>query len=667
MKQPEIGQPSNEPAPLGTPAVPDYELLKRIGGGAYGDVWLARSKATGALRAAKIVWRHRFEDDRPFQREFEGIQKFERISREHPSQLALFHIGRNEAEGYFYYVMELADDLKAEGGMRKAECRRATPSTPHSALPTPHAYVPRTLRADLANGRLPAARVLEIGLALTEALGHLHENGLVHRDVKPSNVIFVNGRPKLADIGLVTDASDQCSIVGTEGYLPPEGPGTAQADIFALGKVLYEGATGMDRRQFPDLPPDLKQWSEREAVFELNPIIVKACAGDIRNRYASAGAMRSDLGLLQQGKSVRRQFQRRQRFAAGHKLGLPILAFGMTAVACFTLWKELGRPYDVSGNPEVNALVEQGFACANGETPERQQDAERYFRDALERDQSFVPALWGLFQVAINKHEWEWYAPAPAQQHIRALAEQLKKAAPDRAESHIAASFIKLMDWKFADALAEGRAAIHERAASQEGRATAHNVYGWHLLQTGHPDEAQSEYLKAKALYPTSPVLLHHLGNPHFARRQFAEALKYYQESVRLEPRHILGHRMIIRVYEEAGDFPAAIKEYEEISRLSGEDPGTNALLQAFREAVARDPVRGYWAKQLDLAQRNPQQNLYEIATLYAHLGDRTNAYAFLKKACEKHAFSQGPLFDPCWDKSDTNFQAIVRGIGLLQ
>ena len=235
------------------PTVPDYELLRRIGRGAYGDVWLARNKATGALRAAKIVWRYTFEDNRPFQREFEGIQKFERISREHPSQLALFHIGRNDAEGYFYYVMELADDASVECGTRNAESKQAgrdIPIAPRRAEDSPP-YQSHTLRADLEHGRLPASRVLEIGLALTEALSHLHSNGLVHRDVKPSNVIFVNGRPKLADIGLVTDASDQCSIVGTEGYLPPEGPGTPQADIFALGKVLYAAANRSGLARIP--------------------------------------------------------------------------------------------------------------------------------------------------------------------------------------------------------------------------------------------------------------------------------------------------------------------------------------------------------------------------------------------------------------------------------
>ena len=115
-------------ASAAVPSVPDYDLLRRIGSGAYGEVWLARSKATAALRAAKIVWRHTFEDDRPFRREFEGIQRFEQISREHPSQLALFHIGRNEAEGYFYYVMELADNASAERGVQNAETALTLPS-----------------------------------------------------------------------------------------------------------------------------------------------------------------------------------------------------------------------------------------------------------------------------------------------------------------------------------------------------------------------------------------------------------------------------------------------------------------------------------------------------------------------------------------------------------
>src|ERR1022692_4291431 len=123
------------------PSVPDYELLRRIGRGAYGDVWLARSKATGVLRAAKIVWRHTFEDERPFKREFEGIQRFERISREHPSQLALFHIGRNEPDGYFYYVMELADaaEPRVESSELSVESRAAAtdgPSTINSQLST---------------------------------------------------------------------------------------------------------------------------------------------------------------------------------------------------------------------------------------------------------------------------------------------------------------------------------------------------------------------------------------------------------------------------------------------------------------------------------------------------------------------------------------------------
>ena len=98
-------------------------MIERIGSGAYGEVWLARNTATGARRAVKIVYRATFTDERPFNREFEGIKKFDVVSRSHPSQLALFHVGRNDPAGYFYYVMELADSIPVSP-LVAAEVRR---------------------------------------------------------------------------------------------------------------------------------------------------------------------------------------------------------------------------------------------------------------------------------------------------------------------------------------------------------------------------------------------------------------------------------------------------------------------------------------------------------------------------------------------------------------
>src|SRR5438874_12173253 len=96
----------HSPAP---PQIPDHELLRRVGEGAYGEVWLAKN-VMGTYRAMKIVYRRSFSDERPYEREFAGIKKFEPISRSHPSQVDILHVGRNDKEGYFYYVMELADD-----------------------------------------------------------------------------------------------------------------------------------------------------------------------------------------------------------------------------------------------------------------------------------------------------------------------------------------------------------------------------------------------------------------------------------------------------------------------------------------------------------------------------------------------------------------------------
>src|SRR5215467_11639389 len=126
------GSPAFRPEVLSLADIPEHELLRPIASGAYGQVWLARNRL-GVYRAVKIVHRASFDHDRPFEREFAGIKAFEPISRTHEGLIDLLQVGRDDDAGYFYYVMELADDLNAERKAQNAECQ------------APVAYTPRTL------------------------------------------------------------------------------------------------------------------------------------------------------------------------------------------------------------------------------------------------------------------------------------------------------------------------------------------------------------------------------------------------------------------------------------------------------------------------------------------------------------------------------------------
>jgi formylglycine-generating enzyme required for sulfatase activity len=274
------------------PHVPNHEMVRSIGRGSYGEIWLART-LTGMWRAVKIVDRRTFESDKAFQREFEGMAKFEPISREDAGFVDILHVGRDVAGGFFYYVMELADDHLGSGHF------------------DPAIYVPKTIKAELSRrARLLADECITIGLSLTRALGALHKQGLVHRDIKPANIIFVGGVPKIADIGLVA-ASGQDSYVGTEGYVPPEGPGTPQADIYSLGKVLYEMAMGKDRMDFPEINTRLAELPDKAQLLRLNDVLLRACANDCDHRYASAEEMHEDLLRLRDGKPLIARVRRR--------------------------------------------------------------------------------------------------------------------------------------------------------------------------------------------------------------------------------------------------------------------------------------------------------------------------------------------------------------------
>ena len=268
------------------PDVPDHEILRLIGTGAYGEVWLARS-VTGIYRAVKVVWREDFKDDATYISELESIREYEPKAHKIPGVVHVMHVGQNSGEfPYYYYVMELADD--AYTGIHI----------------DPAAYMPRTLQSDMdlyGRNPMPLEYVLEVGSQLAHALDGLRAENLIHRDVKPSNIVFVNGRAKLADAGSVVQ-SEKKSFAGTHGYAPPEGANAPRADVYALGIVLYEMSTGHDRLNFPELPEKMPDdVATHRKWLEFNEIICSAASPQIiEGSIVTAQEMAKRLDSLRQ-------------------------------------------------------------------------------------------------------------------------------------------------------------------------------------------------------------------------------------------------------------------------------------------------------------------------------------------------------------------------------
>ena len=375
------------------PLIPDHTLLRPIGRGAYGEVWLARN-VMGTLRAVKIIWRRQFASERPYEREFAGIKRYEPVSRSSGGLVHVLHVGRNDAEGYFYYVMELADPAISDRHSTSSEHPNPQSDLPMRGAPETEAlltaYSPRTLRSDLQRlGHLPPADCLRLALDVASGVAQLHRHGLVHRDVKPGNIIYAHGRAKLADIGLVSAAGEGQTFVGTEGYIPPEGPGSPGADLYALGMALYEASTGYSPDHFPDVPAEWFADHAGSDALEFHEVILKACEGQRERRYRSAEAIQADLALLQSGQSVRRVRALERRYARLRLCGVvgALLLVGAFGSALFANYR--ARVAAASRAKEARLREQAQNSLARAENAERE-SREQLYTALLEQGRATV-------------------------------------------------------------------------------------------------------------------------------------------------------------------------------------------------------------------------------------------------------------------------------------
>ena len=656
-----------------TPVIPEHEMLHAIASGSYGEVWLARS-ALGAYRAVKIVRRSSFDHDRPFEREFSGIKAFEPISRSHDHLVDVLQVGRNDRDGYLYYVMELADDLGGKDGERQPEApNRARVRAPNTAPTASHSYTPRTLKAELERQRrMPLDECIELGLAMCGALAYLHQRGLVHRDIKPSNILFVGGVPKLADVGLVANLGEARSYVGTEGFIPPEGPGKPPADLYSLGIVLYQMSTGKSHQDFPEPLADLAAQPDHARWLELNSIIHKACRADVRDRFQSAEEMRDELALLQRGQSVRRKRVAQRRWTFAGRLGLGVVAAGFLSGA--VLFLQSGKPGHTP-DPQAARLYEQGRWYYSQLTPEDHQKALESLTQAVRTDPKFVQPYGELTAL----YTWLMLPGITNEQirlqKVKELADKALAINPHAAEGHIALSWCKFLerDWRGAEA------EIARAIKLNPNLPIAHGIYSFYLSMQGRTAEARREGQRAEELEPpgSERVTAIIASWPFIAERRFDLAAVQLKRVLDLDGNFSSGHSYLADLYEAQSNYVGAIAEYRTCAQLLRQDPDrVLASYAALRQAYDTQGEQGYLRKMIDLvrADRSLPEDRQIFADMdlvgyYARLGEKEKALDELEQHFDEPQVWHQIKFKPMYDRlhGEPRFQALLKRAGLAQ
>ena len=301
-----------------------WRPVREIGRGAHGTVFLADGPDG---RAALKVCR---KPDNParaadWEREKRGWSLFARIPP-HPGLVRVFGTGETPDGAAFWVAMESADP------------------EPGGSPDDPAAYRPLTLASvAAAETALPLRRCAALGERLASALEHLQRHHLVHRDVKPGNVLFVRGKPVLADAGLVADDREAASLVGTPGYEPPEHHGTPQGDVFSLGRTLWHVATGRAPEEAGFAPCAEADSSDPDFPRFLE-ILARAPSASPDRRYRSAKALRKALARLRRRRAARRL----------RRLVVPVLAAACAALLLALAWS-LGRRAAPAEAPSAGA------------------------------------------------------------------------------------------------------------------------------------------------------------------------------------------------------------------------------------------------------------------------------------------------------------------------
>lgn len=257
--------------------------------------------------------------------------------------------------------------------------------------------------------------------------------------------------------------------------------------------------------------------------------------------------------------------------------------------------------------------------------------AVQYFQEAIDRDANYAPAYVGLGEC------YSIWPPIPREQATpRARDAAVKALEIDETlgEAHAVLATIRFYDeWKWADADTEFKRAIELNPSYAE----AHHMYSHFLMEMGRTEESLAESRRSLELDPLSPAPNLHLGWHFLFAHKYDQATEQLRKTLQMDPNYVEAHLYLGEAYEEKGMNQEAVAEFQKAVALSGRTPQYVAALGHAYALLGRrsEALRII----VELQSKRPLTSSYEIATVYAGLGDKDKAFKSLEKAYQHHDF----------------------------
>jgi tRNA A-37 threonylcarbamoyl transferase component Bud32/cytochrome c-type biogenesis protein CcmH/NrfG len=515
-----------------------------------------------------------------------------------------------------------------------------------------------SLRARLLREtQLPIDESVRIATEVAGALHAAHQHGIVHRDVKPENVLLADARVYVVDFGIARALSstgdEQLTAsglaIGTPVYMSPEqamaAPVDARSDQYSLAAILYEMLVGEPPVTGPNTQaiiarrlaaPARPLRTVRPSVPEsLESAVLRALERVPADRYADMAAFTAALGApARVARTGVSPWSRRSRAVLG-AVSLVALALVIWATA----WRRFG-PSRAMRDPEIATLYRRAMRGYDSRTPAGAIEAVRSLNAAIARDSSFALGWVGLAKTYTRIVERQFVLPGVDPDSTLRLAvasvDRAKELDDTNADTYVAEAAVQRKVDPTDDAPSI-------RAARRAIALDSTNPGAWHYLaldlaETRSVAQGIDAWRHAVRVQPTYTQGLTFLSLAHYWLRQYDSAQVYADSVMAIDPNYLLDRNAYGYLAVERGDFARALAKFETQRRLvTGPEVVLSYAGQAFVEARSGDTTAARATQHIidSLTASNPRLSLHEaedVAKSYAALGDVDGALRWLAR-----------------------------------